>query len=151
MLPYPQHRLLKPQLLATAMSLGVVAINWLPALAQKVTQAPTSFVLPKTARDEESRWTQISPTQYRETYSRNSRTPSNVMRVVGRAKMNGVPGTVVARPNIKVFIPDLKSGSTWVGLHWNGYWNKKWRHLANATQDKKLLASWQKRKSNPDR
>jgi hypothetical protein len=103
-----------------------------PALSQTNSEAPHSFFLPKTEWDHPSSWTQISPTQYRETYPAELDLPDNILDVVERITLEGVPGTVVYRPDVSVFIPNVNSGSTWMGLKWNSAeWNPRWREMTD--------------------
>ncbi len=103
-----------------------------PAHCQQSLEAPRSFFLPETEWDHPSSWTQISPTQYRETYPAGLDLPDNILDVVERITLEGVPGTVVYRPDVSVFIPDANSGSTWMGLKWNSTeWNPRWREMTD--------------------
>jgi hypothetical protein len=102
-----------------------------PARSQH-SEAPRTFFLPKTEWDHPSSWTQISPTQYRETYPAELGLPDNILDVVERITLEGVPGTVVYRPDVSVFIPDVNTGSTWIGLRWNSAeWNPRWREMTD--------------------
>jgi hypothetical protein len=114
-----------------------------PSLAQKQPTgiAPISFTLPKTKYDEQSHWKKINANYYLETYPHGSRTPSHIYRIGGRMRLNGIAGTIAYRPNIKVFIPDVGSGSSWVGLYWKARWNKKWNKLTNVQPRPKTAAA----------
>lgn len=72
---------------------------------------------------------QVSPTQYRERYEAGAGLPDNTLKVIGRGTMSGVEGTLVYRPEVSVFVPDVGTGSEWVGLYWNGEWKEKWRAI----------------------
>jgi hypothetical protein len=89
--------------------------------------APRSFFFPKSEWDLPSWWVQVSPTEYRERYEPGAGLPDNILRAVGRATVNGAPGTLVYRPDVAVFVPDRDTGATHAGLLWNGDWKEKWR------------------------
>jgi hypothetical protein len=138
------HRHLSSQTLVATLAL-VSGWTIAPAsFAQKPAtgKAPTSFVLPKTKYNVQSKWRRINANYYLETYPPGSKEQNQIHKIAGRTRMNGVAGTITQRPNVKVFIPDVGSGSLWASLHWKGSWNKKWRQISNVQYDSKIATAF---------
>ena len=98
--------------------------------------APTSFVLPKKHNAVETWWQQISLTQYQ------VKAPGdpNFVRyftISNRSVLKGVRGTILTERYEKLFIPDLHSGSTWVGHYGNKGW-RNWVKLLKAEYSPRL-------------
>ena len=116
-------------------------------------KAPTSFVLPQLPGVGESRWRQTGLTEYVEEYPSSAKRASNKFRIAGRAKINGINGTILRRTEgVEVFVPDMGAKSTWVGFRVNkGSWNKQWRQMSNAKRSEALIKSFQRQKKTTRR
>jgi hypothetical protein len=103
--------------------------------------APTSFNLSRTKSKGQSHWKRINAHYYLETHPHGSREPSHIFRVGNRMRLNGIAGTIAYRRTARVFIPDVGSGSSWVGLYGKGRWIKQWRQLTNVQPRPKSAAA----------
>lgn len=108
-----------------------------PTPAQTKRVVPSSFSLP--LDDEKTDWTQWTRTDSTRWRARsNGGGDSSRFRVVkAKATLNGVVGTVLrSEPRYaEYFIPDMNSGSTWVGTRVlsTPIWNPRWQQYSNAS------------------
>ena len=95
-------------------------------------QSPTAFSLPQ--HNGYSRWTMTGPSTWQETYADGN--APNHFRVVSKTKLQGISGTIVRRTDgLELFLPNLSTGSSWVGLRNSptSSWVARWQQMTNAS------------------